>query len=180
MLVEDIDLSKDKVSISDPHKDKKRAQRFNLTRWWGNGCTDTYAQCFHDWKLMSFEENQQIDQSQFNELLYALHDDLKDRDGGLVPLLRYDPKRAEYDTPFWNGNGADNRVCFGSNCYKRSDVNYVAQGMWAAAAGESLDDAYQDAAKWKSGYDHPLSAATEYWIAYGFNTCNQLEAVNNP
>jgi hypothetical protein len=161
-------------------QNKEKAQRFNPLRNWKYGCTETYTKCFHDWKLMDFDENEQIDQSQFNELLYVLHDDLKDRDAGLFPLLRYDPKRGEYDTPFWNGEGANNRICFGQNCYKRSDVNYVAQGMWAAAADESLDQAYQDAAKWKaSRYGEQLTANTKFWIEYGFKTYNQLEAGNN-
>jgi hypothetical protein len=172
-----------KKGCSDPKYCQKpgngRAQRFNPLHRWEYGCTETFAKCFHDWKLMDFDENEQIDQSEFNELLYVLHDDLKNRDNGLIPLLRYDPRRSDYDTPFWNGDRNNDHVCFGQNCYKRSDVNYVAQGMWAAAAGENLDQAYQVAAKWKSGYGHELSASTMYWIEYGFNTYNQLEANNS-
>jgi RHS repeat-associated protein len=156
--------------------DERRAQRFNLLREWSYGCSKTYAECFYDWGLMDFEDYDQIDQAQFEELLTVVYDDIKNRDGGLIPLLRYDPKRSEYDTPFWNGNQTDNKVCFDdSKCYYRSDVNYFAQGMWARAAGETLDEAYEDAASWKSQYGQDLSEATKFWIEFGYNAYDEYD-----
>ena len=60
----------------------------------------------------------------------------------------YDPARADYDTPFYDGNGDDHRVCVENKCSPQSAVNYVAQGMYSAHTGQSLDDALVLASSW--------------------------------
>jgi hypothetical protein len=126
---------------------------------------------------MEFEDYQQVDMEQFGELILAIYADLKTRDGGLVPLLPGDPARGLYDTPFWNGStGDDLHVCFGDACYKRSDVNYIAQGMWGAASGESLGNAIGRAADWKMDkYGEYLSNDTKYWVMFGYAIFNLLD-----
>jgi hypothetical protein len=80
--------------------------------------------------------------------------------------------REVYDTPFWNHYGAySGNVCFESGtCYDRNDVNYVAQGMWSAAALEGPIGAIVVANVWKlTQYDPPhlASADVNYWAARG-------------
>lgn len=50
--------------------------------------------------------------------------------------------REIYDTPLFNGDTSGNNayvgtICINGKCSDRNDLNYVAQGMWSAAAGET-------------------------------------------
>jgi hypothetical protein len=81
--------------------------------------------------------------------------------------------RAEYDTPFWDGYGqAKGNVCFTSGkCYSRNDVNYIAQGMWSAAAHEGKWGGEFIANYWKQQqYGHDASPEVLYWIDVGVDT----------
>jgi hypothetical protein len=87
--------------------------------------------------------------------------------------------RGTYDTPFYNGGGRGNpegnwparqRVYIeGIGCYGRSEINYLAQGMWSAAAGESLTMAKSIVYAWKVQYGETPSAGTVLWLEYGYN-----------
>jgi len=170
-------------------------------KWIGSyhDCTLTYKECFYDWGLgiLILHENQQIDQSQFDELLMAVYFDLKSEDGGILPLLpwKWDLARRTYDTPFWNPDYGkfldpntqtyipirrdDVRVCFGQDCYKRSDINYFAQGMWGAISGETLEDTISLAADYKQGqYKEELTSDTEFWITFGYNKVLEYDKIN--
>ena len=67
-------------------------------------------------------------------------------------------------------------ACLGIKCYKRSDINYIAQGMYAARVGESKGDAEWDAEQWKARrYGEPLSEDTKYWVDYGWHQYQALD-----
>ena len=144
------------------------------------GCDagSTYKECWYDAKLLNLENWQEIDKNQLMDLMFAVYYDLKHQSLGAVPLWKgFDDKyRGTYDTPFWNGKdaygnpGEDQIVCIESSCFRRSDINYFAQGMWAAAAGETSDEAVADAASWKmSEYSEVLSPDTEFWVRQGYD-----------
>jgi hypothetical protein len=75
--------------------------------------------------------------------------------------------RGYYETPFWNGpRGKDTNVCIeGHGCFLRSELNYIAQGMWGAQSGEPvwLTSLVADAWNWTQ-YDHPATPGEVYWV----------------
>ena len=90
--------------------------------------------------------------------------------------------RMHYDTPFWDEGGKfPGFVCVDDVCYHRYEVNYFAQGMWAAANGENMKIAeFTDVQIWKTvNYEIHLrqapypndevSEATKYWFEVGYN-----------
>jgi hypothetical protein len=153
---------------------------------WGWECDQTYKECLYSRDLLTLQSDQQIDMNQMIELMTAVYYDLKHQSLGLRPLAKGDEDiyRFFYDTPFWNGVDVtgqprdDTRICLGNNCYRRSDVNYFAQGMWGAASGESLVETVQVAADYKFEQFHEsLSPSTEYWITVGYNVYNSLDSI---
>lgn len=191
----------DKDTAKDQNEDDET--KYHSKSWlkWHLGtyhdCSKTYKECFDDWGLgiLELSEGQQINPEQFEELMRAVYYDLKIKDKGLLPLFSLDPQRNEYDTPFWNPDKGkyldpntqeyvrikrpDVNVCFGQNCYRRSDVNYFAQGMWAAISGQTLDDAISQAANRKANkYGETLSADTSYWITFGYNKVSEYDSIN--
>jgi RHS repeat-associated protein len=157
-------------------------------------CEGTLAECFGDLedglrpegteRLAEFAHRQLIDEDELNELLEVVYEDLeKER---MVPaglnLLGVLAGRDRYDTPFWNGDGNDTIVCIGdySSCYRRSHVNYVAQGMWGAAAGETLEETLQVAETWNQTiYQHPPEPAELFWTAFGWRWYRQRQMQEN-
>jgi len=144
----------------------------------GERCSysETYADCFNSNRIIKFSHNQQIDMGQFIGLLDAIYTDLN-----RMPRTSIDVARTEYDTPFYTGNSntllgidsstnrqTDETVCFGDNCYLQSDVNYIGEGTYAAAAGESIDSAKSDADAWKRLNGHYATSDTYYWLIFGY------------
>ena len=135
------------------------------------GCTGTLAQCFSERSVIDFSDHEQIDQSEFDDLLTAIYYDIQRVDRG-----SFDAARSTYDTPFFDGNQRrgeptrpDQMVCFGEDCYNQSSVNYVAQGMYSAAAGQSLDDAIFIVEAWNLiQYLHRADEDEIYWLTYGY------------
>lgn len=84
----------------------------------------------------------------------------------------------EFDTPF--RNASDNVVddiplSYGGTEYKRSEVNYIGQGMWGAASGETLTETQNLADEYKR--KHWKEAATPgvlFWVEYGHNAWHSL------
>ena len=78
--------------------------------------------------------------------------------------------RGTYDTPLWNNEYEDLVICIeGHGCYKRSEVNYIAQGMWGAQSGESLEETLAVVNDWnRRKYHHPATEGELYWAAYGW------------
>jgi hypothetical protein len=88
--------------------------------------------------------------------------------------------RKWYDTPFFNGdpNGENlytGNVCFeNGKCHDRNDVNYIAQGMWSAAAHEGQLGALIAVNAWKyTEYEHSASPSVMYWTMQGVLTYQQ-------
>jgi hypothetical protein len=135
------------------------------------GCTDTLSEGFNERSIVDFSDHEQIDQSEFDDLLVAIYDDIQSED-----RWSFDIERSTYDTPFYDGNsrGAnptrpDQIVCLGDDCYNQSSVNYVAQGMYSAAAGQNLDDAIWLVETWnETMYGHPANPDEIYWLTYGY------------
>jgi hypothetical protein len=133
--------------------------------------------------LMDFKgrgEDNPIPSGEFEELLDAVAEDLYSHD---LTSPGYLAGRGEYDTPFYNGGGsrrrtdnpegfwpANQQVCIEDvRCSGRSEINYFAQGMWSAAAGESLFTAEVIAYGWKLGeYAESPSEDSLFWLEYGY------------
>jgi hypothetical protein len=135
-------------------------------------CQGTLSECFNQHQVKDFSYGQKIDQNEFNDMLDSVSKDLDSK--WRTP---FDPARATYDTPFFDGNsrfGDTNRpdqlVCIGDKCSLQSSVNYVAEGMYSAKTGQSLDDAKKVAAEWNSiMYRKPVSDDELYWLEYGYD-----------
>jgi len=92
--------------------------------------------------------------------------------------IGWDPARADYDTPFYTGNPnrgkqkyPNNVVCIANTnrCDKQSHINYFAQGMYSAAAGESLDDALKWTMRWNQYVHGEIADPAElWWTTYGW------------
>ena len=94
-------------------------------------------------------------------------------------------ERVAYDTPFWDAGGdAPGDVCLSGECYGRAEVNYLAQGMWSAANGESLWYGEEIiVGLWKRWNNilnpetYPSATPSEgtlYWFEIGYQTYNML------
>jgi hypothetical protein len=147
-------------------------------------CTDTYAACFKNSERLPLRNGQTLDAQQFDEMLDAIHDDLSDN--WRTPL---DPGRMAYDTPFWNGNPrfgkpiyGDEVVCLNNKCSERSAINYVAQGMYSAHTGQSLDTAKEVVQWWnRLNYFHNATEDELYWLEYGYNAEKErIEDLSEP
>jgi len=142
----------------------------------GNPCPDsyTYVQCYYSGYMLVLNGDVAIDQDQFNLLLIAIYFDLKNR----APVGGYDYEaRSLYDTPFWNGNGnLPGNLCHNNQCYERSKVNYIAQGMWVGASGQSLIEGDVGVHAWNiSKYRHLADTDELYWFEFCYNNFNALD-----
>jgi len=160
----------------------------------GGVCPTEYSliQCSYSGNYYMPYGDINMDNDEFNKLLLAIFFDLKNR----KPVGGYDFKnRSVYDTPLWDSYGDfKGRVCFNEDCYKRSEVNYVAQGMWVAASGQTLVEGQAGVWGWKScsligicsrpvdaNYWPPIpSSGTIYWFNAGYRIYNVLRSSYPP
>lgn len=144
------------------------------------------------------EDHETISESEFEELLEVVHQDLLNQWTPQVmifpesvpeevQLAGYVPGaiagRDRYDTPLWNAGKADTVVCVdGHGCYHRSEVNYVAQGMWGAVSGETLDESLTVVEWWnqeggqragQGEYGHSASPGELYWTQVKWNWASE-------
>ena len=95
--------------------------------------------------------------------------------------------RGTYDTPFYNGGESERRtgdpnaqkgnfpanqqVCIeGVGCAGRSEINYIAQGMWGARTDESKPVSKVIVWTWKLWeYQDKPSDETIFWLQYGYD-----------
>jgi len=141
-----------------------------------SGCTDTLAVCFERREIKEFASGEQIDPEEFDDMLVAIFEDVESKF-----RTPYDYARTVYDTPFYTGNSVSNPnefpdklVCFGTNCYHQSAVNYVAQGMYSAASGQSLENARKMTDDWnRMLYKHSVTEEELYWLEFGYNYYTQ-------
>jgi hypothetical protein len=136
----------------------------------------------------AWEPYHPIGWTEFETMLEAVYADVKRKDpkpvfADGIPLIRlagaYQQGRHAYDTPLWNTRrGEHTPVCVGQHgCYSRTEVNYVAQGIWGALSGEALGDTLQLVEDWNSLYGNIAwsGAGTEgatpgelYWARVGY------------
>jgi hypothetical protein len=131
-----------------------------------NDCT--LADCFKNHERRVFQDHEKISEQEFDDLLKVTAKDID------KPLrTRNDFQREAYDTPFYTG-GSDQPnqvVCVeGSGCYHQNEINYVAQGMYTAQAGGSLQDAIDDTTRYSTQlYPNDPIDGKLYWAEYGYN-----------
>jgi len=135
--------------------------------------TQTAVECFymrHPFDLIDGPLD--ISMEDLQNLLLAVFFDVKARKTSGIHYY----ERGFYDTPFWNGYGLlPGDVCVDETCYKRQEVNYVAQGMWAANAGQSIEQSRHTVEVWKNlVYGEDPSLATYFWNDVGYNTYTAL------
>lgn len=148
----------------------------------GENCQGTLAECFNEGATKNFSNNQTINVQEFNEMLNAIDTDLERK--WRTP---YDSSRAGYDTPFFNGASMFNKgeveddiVCINNKCSPQSAVNYVAQGMYSAYTGQSLEDSLNLTNNWnKWTHGHKATDDEKYWTEYGYNYYKSKNAQNN-
>ncbi|MBN2257638.1 MAG: RHS repeat-associated core domain-containing protein, partial [Anaerolineaceae bacterium] len=125
-----------------------------------------------DHQYVPLEPYETISEDAFNGLLEAVHQDLKTEftirawpgsQAGYIPGAL--AGRGWYDTPLWDGDQEDTVVCIeGYKCSRRSHVNYIAQGMWGARAGETLEETLEVVNWWNQyKYGHPADPDELYW-----------------
>jgi len=150
----------------------------------GADCTLSLPDCFGNTvklkDLPGYDVNAPLPEAEFTALVSKVAEDLYNHH---TPSPGFLAGRGAYDTPFYNGGGrvgilgtvqgiydADQQVCVeGLPCSGRSEINYFAQGMWSAAAGEGLGQAKGYAYAWKFiSYQETPSADVLYWIEYGY------------
>ena len=150
----------------------------------GADCTLSLPDCFGNTvklkDLPGYDVNAPLPEAEFTALASKVAEDLYNHH---TPSPGFLAGRGAYDTPFYNGGGrvgilgtmqgiydAGQQVCVeGLRCSGRSEINYFAQGMWSAAAGESLGTAKGYAYAWKfTSYKETPSADVLYWIEYGY------------
>ncbi|MFZ1707523.1 MAG: RHS repeat-associated core domain-containing protein, partial [Anaerolineae bacterium] len=151
-------------------------------------CTDPLPDCFGDVvRLKDFSGNGRdnpIPIKEFEAFADKVAQDLYTHD---VDWPGLSGGRGAYDTPFYNGGQSERRtndpnsqkgifpasqpVCIeGIGCAGRSDINYIAQGMWGARTGESKPVSIKIAEAWKLfEYGEKPSDETLFWLQYGYD-----------
>ena len=137
-------------------------------------CTDSLAECFAGRDVKDFSQEPNISQNEFTELLDSVAEDIYKNwtPGGLVPGGL--AGRDRYDTPFYNNGGtypSGQEVCIGDmGCWGRSEINYFAQGMWSASAGDSVEEALATTQDWnQTFYEHDATEGELYWTEFGYD-----------
>ena len=147
----------------------------------------TYSDCYSGGDLLLLESFHQIDENELTQLeedVASVLDNLKDG-SALFPRGANDLNNPDqfneifgdllagrnvFDTPFFNGKLEDSYVVYNGVTYKRSEVNYFAQGMWGARFGNTLGEVINVAEDWKwSQYEETLSEGAKFWITKGYN-----------
>jgi hypothetical protein len=148
----------------------------------GYGCTEELKVCYEKGILADIPKH--IDQQEFDDLLVSVATDM---DNGMTLPTNvggFLSGRWTFDTPFYNGGGRggyddppyesyESTLIGNSDSYSnRSEINYFAQGMWSAAAGESLDRALKYTTDW-NGTWYKLTPeqipGKLYWTEYGYS-----------
>ncbi|MCB8953074.1 MAG: RHS repeat-associated core domain-containing protein [Ardenticatenales bacterium] len=151
-------------------------------------CSLSLPNCFGDIVYLKdfsgYGEDNPIPIAEFEEFADKVAEDLYTHD---LTWPGYLSDRGTYDTPFCNGgeserrtgdsdapNGlwpANQQVCIETiGCSGRSEVNYIAQGMWGAATGEPLPISEAIVRLWKGWeYGEKPSEDTLFWLQYGYD-----------
>jgi len=155
-------------------------------------CTDSLPDCFGDVVRLKDFGNSGSDNpipiKEFNAFADKVAADLHNHD---VDWPGLSGGRATYDTPFYNGGQSERRTgdpnaqigmfpaaqqaCIESvGCAGRSEINYIAQGMWGARTGESKPVSVAIVRAWKFvEYQDTPSEGTLFWLQYGYDYYQQ-------
>jgi RHS repeat-associated protein len=151
----------------------------------GSNCSSSLPDCFGDVVILKdfseYDEDNPIPIDEFEDFADEIAEDLYSHDLGWPGL---EAGRGVYDTPFYNGGEserrggnpegvypADQQVCIETiGCSGRSEINYIAQGMWGAAVGEPEFVSEAITRTWKLvEYGESPSEKTLFWLDYGYN-----------
>jgi RHS repeat-associated protein len=165
----------------------------------GIGCTGSLSECHKGGQLKDFADNPNISQEEFNEFADLVAEEMyfgwtpsvEGLSGDASPEGLFDKAwsygpgavagRGTFDTPFYNGGGrgganpppysSDQQVCIeGVGCYGRSEVNYIAQGMWGASSGDSLEATLDTTDFWnQDSYSKSAAEGKMQWTKFGYN-----------
>ena len=160
----------------------------------GPNCKSSLPDCFGDIvTLKDFPGNGEgnpIPVDEFRDFADKVSEDLYSHD---LTWPGYMAGRQAYDTPFYNGGqsvnrtgdrdaesgiySADQQVCIETlRCSGRSEINYIAQGMWGAAVGEPKFVSHTIVWTWKLWeYHNPPSEDTLFWLDYGYDYYQQWQ-----
>jgi hypothetical protein len=140
-------------------------------------------------------EDNPVPIEEFEEFADKVAEDLNTHD---LDWPGFSAGRQVYDTPFYNGGEserrtgdpnapkgrypADQQVCIETiRCSGRSEINYIAQGMWGAAAGEPKFVTEAIALGWKLWeYGESPSEDTSFWLDYGYDYYQDWLEEQNP
>jgi len=136
------------------------------------------AECFVQEGRMDFTQNPNISWNEFQDLLNVVYEDLDGKWRTIIDIF----SRDRYDTPFYTGNpnfgnqeNPNTTVCIENICDPQSYINYVAQGMYSAQAGETLETAiwwvefWNDLVhSWRLGHSDSADPRELWWTAYGW------------
>ena len=152
------------------------------------GCSGTYAECFIQKKRMDYTwsvppNGNDLEKEQFDEMLDVMYEDMSQ-----YWRTPFDPSRAVYDTPFWNGNARimikpkypDEILCLDGKCSPRSAINYVGVGMYSARVGEPLWLGKMGVHFWNWGvWMHPATPDEIYYFELGYNEYKERAELKN-
>jgi RHS repeat-associated protein len=162
---------------------------FPINAHGGTECSLSLSGCFGDEVVLKdfseHGEDNPIPIEEFEEFADEVAEDLYTHDLGWPGL---EAGRGAYDTPFYNGGEserrggnpegdypADQQVCIETiGCSGRSEINYIAQGMWGAAVNETKPVSIAITWTWKleEYFDRP-SEGTIFWLKYGYDYYKQ-------
>ncbi|MDI7277387.1 MAG: RHS repeat-associated core domain-containing protein, partial [Anaerolineae bacterium] len=127
-----------------------------------------------EWTFEELAPGGVIDPDAFLALQEAVYEDLY---ALWPPPAQWDLRRYYWDTAFWNAREPDTLVMYKGQCYKRSEVNYFAQGMFVAATGGSLEQAMEQSRLWKQViYREVASSGVLFWTVYGYHAYERINA----
>ncbi len=172
--------------------DSARPPNYPINASSSEPCNSSLSGCFGDVvKLDDFSgngEDNPISIEEFNAFADEVAYDLDSHD---LTWPGFSAGRHVYDTPFYNGGESSGRtgvegseqglypsnqqVCIETiGCSGRSEINYIAQGMWGAATNETKLVSHGIAYAWKLWeYGEPPSEYVLFWIDYGYDYYRQ-------
>jgi RHS repeat-associated protein len=163
----------------------------------GSNCQLSLPDCFGDQVVLKdFSNNGKDNPIPINEFEIFADKVAEDLNSHELSWPGIKAGRQTYDTPFYNGGQserrtgnptaqigiypADQQICIENiRCSGRSDINYIAQGMWGAAVGEPKPVTIAIAQTWKIvEYGETASEDTVFWLNYGYDYYQQWQDKN--
>jgi hypothetical protein len=121
--------------------------------------------------LFMGDETLYISAAEFNDLMLAIYYEVDGRS-----FIDLTISSIAFDTPFYDlsrspGPTLPGRACIeGIGCYSRTEINYVAQGIIAAGAGQSREGGLEKVIAWKlASAQHLPSLGTVSMYDVGYN-----------